>query len=54
LAAHALVVYELQVRQGLLVGFVVLLPFIGIVCLPAVFVMHMTPVRHHGTFCLRI
>jgi hypothetical protein len=35
----------LQVRQGLLVGFAVLLPLIGLVCLPAVFVMHMTPVR---------
>ncbi len=35
----------LQVRQWLLVGFVLLLPFIGIVCLPALFIMHMTPVR---------
>lgn len=38
-------VHVLQVRQGLLVGFAVLLPLIGLVCLPAVFIMHMTPVR---------
>ena len=37
--------HVLQVRQGLLVGFAVLLPLIGLVCLPAVFIMHMTPVR---------
>ena len=37
--------HHLQVRQGLLVGFAVLLPLIGLVCLPAVFIMHMTPVR---------
>jgi hypothetical protein len=46
--------HVLQVRQGLLVGFAVLLPLIGLVCLPAVFIMHMTPVRsaHSVRTCL--
>lgn len=35
----------LQVRHWLLVGFVLSLPFIGICCLPAIFLLHMTPVR---------